>query len=202
MTERLQSEELVNLKPNQSVFDLGGEEWIVESIGENELTPFAIVHKKYNIEWGTFTINKSSASEFSLVSPSEEEIRIYVEKLEKDSNKKPGDRDYFACHCSPEGKHDCEELLQKVKDLLKSDSSNLLSNIVYSLEIDYKANITSIVADMWSKISSETHDFDPVTFEKIDPTFTTEIQCDDLEDGMAATWYAYYTKFGEKRLSD
>lgn len=202
MTERLQSEELVNLKPNQSVFDVSGEEWTVESVGENEFTPFAIVHKKYNTKWGTFTINKSSASEFSLIRPSEEEIRMYVEKLEKDSNKKPGDRDYFACHCSPEGKQECEELLLKVKDLLKSDSSNLLTNIVYSLEIDYKANITSIVADMWSKISSETHDFDPVTFEKNDPTFTTEIQCDDLEDGMAATWYAYYTKFGKTRFSD
>jgi hypothetical protein len=113
---------------------------------------------------------------------------------------KAGDPEYFACHCSEEGKKECNELLEKVYGLLDANASNLLTKVVYSLEWDYMAKITSIDCDMWSAISSKTRDMTPDLKEQDPPLFTTYIQCDDLEHGVAATWLAYYEKFGKKRV--
>jgi hypothetical protein len=202
MTEQLRKEQLSDLIPNQSLYGRDGKEWVVESVNQNKYTHFAVLRKKDNKDWGTYTLNQSMASQFSLTPPTEDEITLYKAEKQKKETTKPGDSNYFACHCSAEGKEQCALLLKEVKELLKANSSNLLSNIIYSLQFSYNARITSIHADMWSLINSETYDYNPVTLQKKEPLFTTEIQCDDLEDGMAATWYAYYKKFGEKRVRD
>ncbi len=117
--------------------------------------------------------------------------------------KKPGDSNYFACSCSEGGKNECENLLSKVKKLLDAEDSNLLTKVIWSLEIDYGANITSVACDQWCGVWSQTQDIDGGTFKAIQPpVFKTEIQCDKVEHGVAATWFAYYQKFGPKRIDN
>ncbi len=114
--------------------------------------------------------------------------------------KKPGDPAYFACSCTEEGKNECDQLLEKVKSLLSADDSDLLTKVILALEFNYNANITSIASDMWSGIRSQTEDYDMAKRARIEPPiFSTYIQCDKLEYGIAATWLAYYEKFGEQR---
>lgn len=114
--------------------------------------------------------------------------------MEIDKKSQPGDPSYFACSCKEEGKKTCEDLLKKVKELLSSDDSNFLTNVVYSLNIKYNSHITRIAADQWCGIYTETYDT-----ENDKPVFTTDIDCDEVEVGIAATWYAYYKKFGVDR---
>jgi len=204
MTSPLQREQLSDLTQGQSVYALlDGQEWIVQSTDRNKFTRLAVLKKKDDPEWGTYTLNEASASKFSLIPPTLEEVVANQKAYEEKMNIKPGDRNYFACSCSPEGKNECTSLLKTVKELLGANDSDLLSKVVYSLQIDYQAEITSIGCDQWCGIWSKTHDIDGKTFEPIEPPiFTTEIQCDEVEAGIAATWYAYYKKFGQKRVSE
>ncbi len=114
---------------------------------------------------------------------------------------KPGDPDYFACTCSDKGLKECQQLLEEVKSLLQAEDANLLTKIIFSLNWDYGAEITSIRSDMWFGIWSKTRDISTVNYQEIEPpVFFTEIQCDSMEHGIAATWFSYHKKFGEKRI--
>ncbi len=115
--------------------------------------------------------------------------------MKNEEKTKLGDPTYFICTCSEEGKKEAKFVLNEVKKLLEADDSNLVTKIIYSLNWAYGAQITSIGCDMWCQIDSKTYKIDETTKE---PIFFTEIQCDQIEDGMATTWYAYYKKFGLK----
>lgn len=97
----------------------------------------------------------------------------------------------FICRCGSEKAAAADELLREVKrrlaegseDLMPSTvtDANLLTQVVVSLEIDFNAHITQIVTDQWSAVHAENYD----------KTFKTRIQCDTVEDGVAATWKAF-----------
>jgi hypothetical protein len=122
--------------------------------------------------------------------------------MDKSHQGKVGDRDYFACSCKTKGKDECNDLLSEVKELLSADDSDLLNKIVYSLEWNYKARITSIACDMWCGIWSQTFDLDKNKRNTMiePPVFSTEIEGDKVEHVLAATWLAYYKKFGKERI--
>lgn len=61
------------------------------------------------------------------------------------------------------------------------DDANFVSEVVWSLNWDYGAQITQIGSDQWFGIWAATDD----------GSFKTFIQCDSLEDGFAATWKAF-----------
>jgi len=58
---------------------------------------------------------------------------------------------------------------------------NLLTMVVQSLNWDYSACITRILNDQWSRVDAESYD----------GSFSTSIDCDQVEDGVAATWKAF-----------
>jgi hypothetical protein len=118
-----------------------------------------------------------------------------MEERSKTNPAKLGDPTYFACSCQEEGKKECEQLLIDVKQLLSADDSNLLTKIVFSLNFDYGARITEIACDMWCEIWSKTYHSN----EEGEPLFLTQIESDEVEVGIAATWFAYYKKFGNKK---
>jgi len=49
------------------------------------------------------------------------------------------------------------------------------------LNWDFDARITEIASDQWSRVSAESWD----------GSFKTRIQCDKVEDRIAATWKAF-----------
>lgn len=57
---------------------------------------------------------------------------------------------------------------------------NFSTAIVQSLNWDYRAHIRSIDTDQWSA----------VTAEKYDGSLRLVVQCDRVEDGIAAVWKA------------
>lgn len=71
---------------------------------------------------------------------------------------------------------------------------NLLSFVVYALEWRYSAYISGIHCDQWAAVSSQTY-----AFGEEKPEVSTYIQCDKVEDGVAATFLYYYQRFGEER---
>jgi hypothetical protein len=127
----------------------------------------------------------------------------------------------FACSCGRRAGKDnknvdrCEAIMKWALDHLSTDRNgeiihgkvtkeNLLTSVVYELQWAYGASITGIDCDQWCAISTSTHDathnketdgYDPVD----PPKFTTYIQCDDVEDGLAYTLKAYYDEFGNSR---
>jgi hypothetical protein len=61
------------------------------------------------------------------------------------------------------------------------DDANLASEVVWSLNWDFDAEITKIASDQWFGIWAA----------RRDGALKTLIQCDSLEDGFAATWKAF-----------
>ena len=59
-------------------------------------------------------------------------------------------------------------------------ADNFLTEVVYSLNWDFGAHITSSDNDQWSA----------VTVEKYDKTLRIRVECDRVEDGVAAAWKA------------
>jgi hypothetical protein len=105
--------------------------------------------------------------------------------------------DDFACSCHPRGARRCALLLRWAYRYLDHDGgwdtptgpSNFLSRVVYTLEQDYSANI-----EMWAAIVTETHH--P---KEPKPEFSTYVQCDELEHGLALTLRLYYKRYGKQR---
>ena len=101
------------------------------------------------------------------------------------------DFDDFVCTCDEDGRKAAAELRAEVKRRLAAgspnqgahhvDDSNFVSEVVWSLNWDFDAQITQIASDQWFGIWAAADD----------GSFKTLIQCDALEDGFAATWKAF-----------
>lgn len=95
----------------------------------------------------------------------------------------------FICTCSEEGIIEAGKLKQEVRKLLSEGFtspctvSNFLTRVVVSLNWDYDAYITTIGNDMWSGIHA-----------KSDDGLEVYVQCDEVEDGIAAIWYAFWLR--------
>lgn len=59
--------------------------------------------------------------------------------------------------------------------------ANFTSAVVWSLNWDHDARITQIASDQWFGVWAESYD----------GKFKTRIECDSVEDGLAATWRAF-----------
>lgn len=104
------------------------------------------------------------------------------------------------CRCSPEGKEQAGRLRQEVMRRLNERGSaetatdaNLLTHVVVSLNWDYGAEITGIHNDMWSRVTAET--WHPDHKEK--RWLRVSVECDDVEDGVAAIWKAFADRHRE-----
>ena len=109
----------------------------------------------------------------------------------------------FICTCSLEGIIEAGKLKQEVRRLLSEGSSellprpckvsNFLTMVVTSLEWDFDhSSIKAIYTDQWSMISAE----GAKGFEYGD--FSVLVRCDEVEDGIAAVWYAFWLRKQEK----
>jgi hypothetical protein len=91
------------------------------------------------------------------------------------------------CSCGAERAARCDAMLQKVADeLCEGDVARIASAVVYSLQ-NYSASITGIPSDMWSAVEAATYD----------GAFSTRIECDLIEHGLAGTWLAFKERFPE-----
>lgn len=101
------------------------------------------------------------------------------------------DFDAFVCTCEQDGREAAAKLRAEVKRRLAEGSpnqgphevndGNFVTEVVWSLNWDYDAQVTQIASDQWFGIWAATDD----------GSFKTLIQCDSLEDGFAATWKAF-----------
>jgi len=102
-----------------------------------------------------------------------------------------GEFDGFICTCSDEGRERAAALMAEVRRRLPRAESvtdaTFVSRVVESLNWQFDARITCIANDQWSQ----------VTAEAWDGSFTTIIDCDQVEDGIAATWKAFADHHGE-----
>ena len=97
----------------------------------------------------------------------------------------------FICVCNDDGIIEADALLAEVKDGLNADDATLLTRVVIALNWDYTASIEAIYNDQWSLVVAK-------TYKKAgdgEPVFTTRIQCDWVEHGIAATWRAFRDRF-------
>lgn len=100
---------------------------------------------------------------------------------------KPND---FACHCGAEGQTRCDVVMQWALGQYKTTKEKLLDQAVWALHWQYGAAIDGIATDQWSRIDTK------VWWDREEP-FKTNIQCDDVLDGIAFTLKAYFDQFGE-----
>ncbi len=99
--------------------------------------------------------------------------------------------DDFICTCDDEGRQRAAELREEVRTRLAGGSDEraphevtaetFVTDLIWSLNWDYSAYISKIACDQWFGVWAETND----------RTFKTRIQCDSVEDGLAATWRAF-----------
>ena len=104
--------------------------------------------------------------------------------------------DYFACRCSDDSAAEVDWIVGEANRILgpKTTPESFLSHAVYVLEWAYRAEITGIACDQWCLVSASTYDRDVKP-----PAFSTGIECDAVEDGIAATIVAFYQRYGDKR---
>lgn len=106
--------------------------------------------------------------------------------------KKDGRWETFICTCTDEGLIEAGRLKQEVRRLLTKGykrpctASNFLTCVSVSLNWDHDAYISCIASDMWSGVTAKSDDF------------TAYAQCDQVEDGIAAVWYAFWLKKRER----
>lgn len=74
-----------------------------------------------------------------------------------------------------------EEVYRQLGERYTVDAGNFLSIVVLELNWEHSAYISSIACDQWSMVTAETYDH----------KFRAVIQCDTVEDGIAATWKAF-----------
>jgi hypothetical protein len=106
----------------------------------------------------------------------------------------------MVCIHSDEGKTRAEEIKAEVcRRLGREDEpvprDQLVTAVVVSLNWDFDAMITGIPNDMWSAVNTECHAYENKEYVL---KFKTRIECDLIEDGIAATWKLYADKFPEK----
>lgn len=96
----------------------------------------------------------------------------------------------FACIHGEDGPTKMEALLDEVRGALSKETdehlgfevtdSNFVDSIVWSLSLDFNANITGIHSDQWHAVAAKDY-----------AGWRTYIQCDQVEHGLAATWKAF-----------
>jgi hypothetical protein len=103
--------------------------------------------------------------------------------------------DVFICRCNAEKRREAEEFYVEVKrqiaedrDIKETPDSLFLTFVVSDLQWKYGAYISFIHNDQWTAITAETYDDDN--------PYTVYAQCDNVEDGIAAVWWAYTHKVG------
>lgn len=94
----------------------------------------------------------------------------------------------FACHCGTKGREEIRLVREWLYERLNADATNLVTKVAYNLEFDYSASITGIYCDMWSGIVASTHDNE----------FSVSMSCDDIEDGFAYVYKAFFDHFGDE----
>ena len=115
-----------------------------------------------------------------------------VELREDLFTKQDGYWETFICRCDPKGTAEAEELRVLVMEKLAADGREVtdrdfLTHVIISLNWDYGAHITSIANDMWSHVIAE-------TWLETEKELKVRAQCDDVEDGIAAVWYAFWLR--------
>lgn len=94
----------------------------------------------------------------------------------------------MVCTCREQGQIAADALVREVMTRLSAESKthiaspvvtgNFLTRVVWSLNDDFNAHITSIDTDQWSA----------VTVQKYDGKLQVRVECDRVEDGIAAIW--------------
>ena len=87
----------------------------------------------------------------------------------------------FMCRHSDDSTAQAASVLAEAREHLLADDTNLLSAVVYRLNFEYSASITGIDCDQWAMVCAETYDH----------KFKVTVQCDRVEDGIAAVWKAF-----------
>jgi len=87
----------------------------------------------------------------------------------------------FMCRHSDKTTAEADSVLNEAKEQLSATDATLLSKVVYRLNFEYEAEISSIACDQWAMVSAETYDH----------KFKVTVQCDSVEDGIAAVWKAF-----------
>lgn len=114
-------------------------------------------------------------------------------EIEKLFTRNKNSADAFICRCTDEGAQEADALMEEVKRMLLTkgnvisvNEKNLLSHVVYELNWEHNAYIDNIGCDQWALVTAKTYyDKDP---------YTVSVQCDDVEDGVAAVYYAMATR--------
>lgn len=108
----------------------------------------------------------------------------------------------FMCRCNPESTAEADAVQAEARRLLAhprhpTTDGNLLSKVVYGLTghlFEAYAIIEQIDCDQWAAVSAV--GWKDGT-KAVDPdSFRTWIQCDEVEDGIAATYLAMAQHFG------
>lgn len=88
----------------------------------------------------------------------------------------------FICRCGDDGRAEADALTAEVRDRLGAGPGDrdFLTVVVFSLNWDFDAYINGIFNDQWSAVSAKTYDEES--------PFTAYVQCDEVEDGIAAVW--------------
>lgn len=97
----------------------------------------------------------------------------------------------FICTCDDGRRANAAALREDVRARLAAGSEErhphdvtsdtFVSDLVWSLNWDFNAHITEIACDQWFGVWAEAYD----------GSFKTRIECDAVEDGLAATWRAF-----------
>ena len=101
--------------------------------------------------------------------------------------------DVFICRCGEKNDKEAGEFLAEVKKQLAVSRTTLgtttdnlfLTFVVIDLEWHHDAHISGIYTDMWSRVDAKVYD------DGKRPPYTVRAQCDNVEDGVAAVWWAY-----------
>lgn len=107
-------------------------------------------------------------------------------KFEELFQKKDGCIKAFMCRCSPEDIAEADAVKEEVYRRLGEDANpgNLLTKVVSSLNWDFGARITGIYDDQWSVVHVS-------SWEDSEEKLDVAIECDEVEDGIAAAWLAF-----------
>lgn len=94
----------------------------------------------------------------------------------------------FICRCNEEDAAEADELILFVREKLRVQGSyGTLSAVVYDLYHRFEAHICDISCDQWAMVVAEEYDGKGSGFQ-------VAVQCDEVEDGVAAVWYGFYLR--------
>jgi hypothetical protein len=105
-------------------------------------------------------------------------------------HREPTAADVFICRCNTEGRRKAAEFYVEVKRQI-AEARNIpevpdnlfLTFVITDLQWDHQAYISAIHNDQWTAITAE-------TYSEENP-YKVYAQCDNVEDGIAAVWWAY-----------